>query len=138
MAVCSCTTKKGVRYWLMCMAGIMAFMLFCTSARAFLPDAGGNRITLSGRSITPNRLKVSHEGGSEEGLRRLREQSGQEWVGLWNDWGTIHRLYVKNPSQAIRLKGGMVTDEEIWSHARQIIRDHSDCFKVLIGTRFSE
>jgi len=138
MAVCSYPIKSGVRYWLVCMAGIMAFMLVGTSARAFLPDAGGNRITLSGRSITPNRLKVSHEGGSGEGLRRLREESGQEWVGLWNVWGTIHRLYVKHPSQAIRLRGGTVTDEEIWSCARQLIRTHSDCFKVPTGDLVEE
>lgn len=138
MAVCSYPAKRGVRYWLGCIAGIVVFMWLVTPARAFLPDAEGHRINLSRRNLTPNRLKVSHEGGAQDSLRRLRDASGQEWVGLWNDWGTVHRLYVKHPSQAIRLRAGTATDQEIWSSARQLIRDHSDCFKVSDGDLVEE
>ena len=68
MAVCSYPGKNGVRYWLGCIAGIVVFMWLVTPARAFLPNAGGHRITLSRKSLNSNRLKASHEGGSGEGF----------------------------------------------------------------------
>ena len=103
---------------------------FAIKSGAFLQKSQTKRLSLSGRKLQANRISARYEKASQERLKRFRDDNSTEWMGLWNSWGTLHRLYPLNPGRSLRLKERRVTEEEVKSLAITLIKEYSDYLKV--------
>jgi hypothetical protein len=122
--------KREQGYCLGCILSILFMVGLVPKARAFLPNSQNEPLNLSNRKLHPNTLKGKYEGPSQMKLRGLLDENKPEWIGLWNSWGTIHRLYAPRQYKTTRLRGTEVTDEEIRSIALRYIEEYSRYFKV--------
>ena len=116
--------------WLGCVLIIILMLGFAPKAKAFLPDSQNKQLNLSGRSLYPNNLKGKYEGQGKLESRRLRDENEPERIGLWNSWGTIHRLFAPEHSKPLRLRGTKVMEEEIRSLSYAFIEEYSAYFKI--------
>ena len=131
MAVYLFKSKRGSGFWLGLILIMVLSIGFVSQAYAFLPESQSQRLNVTGRRIQPNRIRSRYESASQTGLKRFRDEENTEWVGLWNSWGTIHRLYPLNPASPLRLKDRKVTEEDVRSLAMGIIGEYSDYLKVV-------
>ncbi|MGA1865492.1 MAG: hypothetical protein ACMUHX_10555, partial [bacterium] len=131
MVVFSFQSKRGRGYWLGCVLSIVFMLvLVVPGARAFLPESQNKPLTLSERSLHPNNPKSKYEGASNVRLKGFLDYDKSEWMGLWNSWGTIHRLYAPGQYKTSRMRGKVTTEEEIRSAAIDCVHEYSDYFKV--------
>ncbi len=125
-----------------------------TEVKAFLNPSQNSRLNMVNRGIVPSPVKVRYIKSNNSSLRDKKtgddgaiigfdynDDDVRDLIGIWNSWGTIHRLYVNKKSglpEPGRLKtSGSVENgvndninDKLAGLAKDFIRENPYLFKV--------